>query len=232
MVTKNKLIFDILNIVRGGVQSDDEPISENQVSFWIDNTRAKLIRQDLEKHRSVNPELIQVICDEVIEVDGSECGCVTAGCTILRSKNKIPSTIELYHKNLLMRVGPVTVGSTPFSLITHQQAQFSGNNKYTRHITKAFFHNGYIYIIGDSDKLALLEHISIHGVFEYPEEASSFSTCGDEPCYTNDSPYPISAHMIETLKEMIITTNIKVIVSSSTDKSNNANHDVQPNNPS
>lgn len=231
MVTKNKLIFDILNIVRGGLQSDDEPFSENQVSFWIDNTRALLVRRDLEKSRTINPDIVQTICAEVIEVDGSECGCVQAGCTILRIKDKLPKTIELYTRNLILRVGPVVVGSTPFSFISYNQAQFSGNNKWTKRITKTFLHNGYIYIIGSNPQLSLLTHITIDAVFEYPEEASSYSDCNDAPCYTNDSIYPISSWMIETLKEMIIKTNFQIGLSTSTDKSNNANHDVQQNVP-
>ena len=89
-----------------------------------------------------------------------------------------------------------------------------------------------IYIIGSNPQLSLLTHITIDAVFEYPEEASSYSDCNDEPCYTNDSNYPISSWMIETLKEMIIKSNLQIGLSTPTDKSNNANHDVQQNIPS
>jgi hypothetical protein len=56
MVTKRKLTYDILNIIRGGKQSDDENISHRQIGFWVDNTRALLIRRDLEKNRSINQD--------------------------------------------------------------------------------------------------------------------------------------------------------------------------------
>jgi hypothetical protein len=232
MVTKNKLIFDILNIARGGQQSDDEPFSEEQVSFWIDNTRNLLIRRDLEKSRTINPDLVQTICAEVIEVDGSECGCVIADCTIFRIKDRLPTTVELYTKNLILRVGPVIVGSTPFSIISYNQAPFAGNNKWTKKITKTFLHNGYIYLIVNNINQSLLTHITIDAIFEYPEEASKYSDCNDEPCYTNDSRYPISGWMIEPLKDMIMKNDLKIGLAAPSDKSNNADHDVQQNIPS
>ena len=231
MVTKRKLTYDILNIIRGGKQSDDENISHRQVGFWIDNTRALLIKRDLDKGRTINPDLVQTICAEVIQVDGAECGCLTAGCTILRTKDKIPTSLEVHSKNMIMRVGPAVVGSTPFSFISYQKAQFSGNNKYTKNITKAFLHNGYIYLIGTSNTLSFLKYISIDLVFEYPEEAANYSLCDTDssPCYTDDSRYPIAAWMIEPLKEMVFNLNVKLAASSPTDNSGNADHDVEPN---
>lgn len=231
MITKRKLTYDILNTIRGGKQSDDENISHRQVGFWVDNTRALLIRRDYEKGRTVNPDIIQTICSEVIEVDAAECGCLTAGCTILRTKEKIPSSIEVHSKNLIMRVGPAVVGSTPFSFISYSRAQFAGSNKYTKAIVKAFLHNGYIYLIGTPDKLKFLKYISISLVMEFPEEAANFFLCDTDntPCYTEDSDYPISAWMVEPLKEMIFNLNVRLAASAPTDNSGNAEHDVEPN---
>lgn len=233
MVTKRKLTYDILNTIRGGKQSDDDNISHRQIGFWVDNTRALLIRRDLDKGRTVNPDLVQTICEEVISVDAAECPCLTAGCTVLRTKNKVPTALEISDKNLIMRVGPAVVGSTPFSFISYERAQFSNNNKYTKHIIKTFLHNGYIYLIGNSSTLAFLKHISIDLVLEYPEEASSYSSCSTgKPCYTDDSRYPIAAWMIEPLKEMVFNLNIKLAANSPSDNTNNAKHDVEPNIPS
>jgi len=230
MVTKNHLVFDILNTVRGGKQSDDENISLRQVGFWVDNTRSLLIRRDLEKNRSVNPDLVQTLgCLEVVPVDASECNCYAAGCTILRTVKKIPNTIELHNKNLITRVGPAIVGSTPFSFIPYSRAQFAGNNRFTKHIPKAFLHNEYIYIIADSDVVNTIELISLDGVFQYPEEVAEFCTCEGEPCYTEDTLYPVSAWMIEPLKEMIFNTNIRLAAQAPTDDTGNADHDTQPN---
>lgn len=232
MVTKRKLTYDILNTIRGGKQSDDDNISHRQIGFWVDNTRALLIRRDLEKGRTVNPDLVQTICEEVIEVDAAECPCLTAGCTVFRTKNKIPNALEIYSKNLIMRVGPAVVGSTPFSFISYERAQYANSNKYTKHIIKAFLHNGYIYLIGETSKLTLLKHISIDLVLEYPEEAANYSSCSTgKPCYTEDSKYPIAAWMIEPLKEMVFNLNVKIAATSPSDNNNNAQHDVEPNTP-
>lgn len=232
MVTKRKLTYDILNTIRGGKQSDDENISHRQVGFWVDNTRALLIRRDLEKGRSVNPDLVQTICSEVVQVDAAECPCLTAGCTVYRSKEKLPNALETYNKNLIMRVGPAVVGSTPFSFISYERAQFANNNKYTKHVIKAFLHNGYIYLIGEDSKLKFLKYISVDLVMEYPEEAADYTHCETgEACYTDDSKYPISAWMIEPLKEMVYNLNVKLAASAPTDNRGNAEHDVEPNTP-
>lgn len=230
MITKNHLVFDILNTIRGGKQSDDENISLRQVGFWVDNTRALLIRRDLEKNRSINPDIVQTLgCIPVEPIDASECPCVVSGCNILRTVDKIPHTIELHNKNLITRVGPPIVGSTPFSFIPYSRAQYAGNNKYTSKIPKAFLHNEYIYIIGNNPVLDTLENISLDGVFERPEELEGFDSCDSTPCYTDETPYPISSWMIEPIKEMVFNNNIRLAAQSPTDNRGNAEHDLEQN---
>jgi len=230
MTTKNHLVFDLLNSARGGKQSDDENISLRQVGFWVDNTRALLIRRDLEKNRSINPDMIQTLgCVDVAPIDASECPCNPSGCTVLRTVQKIPNAIELHSKNLITRVGPALVGSIPFSLIPYSRAQFAGSNRYTRKFIKAFIHNGYVYLIGDNPTLITLEKIAIDGVFENPEELGEFSTCSGQPCYSDDDEYPISAWMIEPLKEMINKNNFRIAITAPTDTAGNATHDVSNN---
>jgi len=230
MTTKNHIVFDLLNSARGGKQSDDENISLRQVGFWVDNTRALLIRRDLEKNRSINPDMIQTLgCVDVAPIDASECPCNPSGCTVLRTVQKIPNAIELHSKNLITRVGPALVGSIPFSLIPYSRAQFAGSNKFTKKFIKAFQHNGYIYLIGDNPLLITLEKISIDGVFENPSEVGEFTTCAGQSCYTEDDEYPISAWMIEPLKEMINKNNFRIAIAAPTDSSGNASHNVTPN---
>ena len=54
MATIKEIVYDIKNIVRGGLQSDDEMISDRQIEFQINSIRAQLIRQDINKRRSIS----------------------------------------------------------------------------------------------------------------------------------------------------------------------------------
>jgi len=225
--TKNHLIYDLMNMVRGGKLSDDELFSERQISFWIDTTRATLIRQDINKNRSINPDIVQSLgCVPVTIVDDSECPCKIVGCSTVMTEIDIPNTIETYQKNLITRVGPVQTSAKAYSFIPYQRAVWSGNNRFTKRITKAYLHNNRMYIVGPIDEIGFLEYINIQGVFEYPEAAADFTHCSGKVCYTNDEPYPIAAWMIETMKKMIIQDNFKIGISVPTDNTNNAKGDI------
>lgn len=228
MITKNKLVYDLVNILRGGIQSDDEIVSLRQVGFWVDNTRATLIRQDLEKKRSVSDNITQTLgCVAVQLVDASACPCnIQAGCTVMRTVERIPSTIELYNRNLITRVGPSVIGQRAYTIISYQRASTFGNGKYNKKEVGVFLHDGYLYFINlEADT----SYVSIEGVFEDPSEVSSFFSCDGEPCYTDDSRYPISANMVELLKEKILATNIRFISQGLPDSNGNSDSKVQPN---
>lgn len=222
--------MDLLNIVRGGLQSNSEQISEKQVSFWVDNTRVKLIRQDIDKRHSINPDLVQSLgCVEVELVDGSECGCKVTGCSVVKTKQQIPPTIETYYRNLITRVGPVQSTAVAYSFIPYEQAIWAGNNPYTSKIPKAFLHNGFMYVVGKRIQIKYLKYINIQGIFENPEDIASFQTCDGDACYTVNSKYPISASMIEDLKKMILDTNFRIAATAPTDKLGDGEHNVEQN---
>ena len=230
MITKSHLIFDILNVYRGGKQSDDENISERQVGFWIDNTRALLLKRELDKDNYISSDLVQTLgCVPIELVDASECGCVTVGCKILRTVDRIPNLIEGATKTYLTRVGPIQIGSAPFSLIPYERAQWEADSRY-KVTTKVFLHNGYIYIIPPDNKLNLMKYISISGIFENPEDVANFVDCpGGNACYTDESPYPLTAWMVEPLKEIVFKNNLNLAARTPSDNSGNANHDIEPN---
>ena len=232
MISKNHLIFDILNVYRSGKQSDDENISERQVGFWVNNTRALLVKRELDKENYVSPDLVQTIgCVEVELVDASECGCFEVGCKILRSKKPIPKLLENSSRTMLTRVGPIQIGSAPYALIPYERAQWVSSARY-QVVPKAFLHNGFIYIIPNNPKLNTMKVIAISGIFENPEDLEGFNKCEDGtggPCYSDDDIYPITNWMIEPLKDMIFKNNLRIEYQTPSDNLGNANHDIEPN---
>ena len=229
MATLNELVYDLTNLIRSGRISDDEPLSPRLIEFWIQNTRSRLIRNDLEKKRSINPDLIQTLgCVPLSPVDASECGCTTVGCKVLRTDSQIPHAIELYQKNLITRVGPINTLEKPYTMISYHRVPFIGSDKFTKKLIRSVLHNGYIYLILN-DKISRLSMVNIQGVFEDPTEAGQFNHCNGDACYTSDSTYPISSVMIEDMKKMIIDNNFKIAISAPTDNLGNASHEVESN---
>jgi hypothetical protein len=229
MVTLNQLTYDLINIVRGGKVSDDEAINKRQVEFWIHNTRAQLIRQDLMKKRSISSNIVQTLgCVEVEEVDLSSCCNITIGCPAVRTKKQIPNPIELDAKDLITRVGPLDITAPAYNLIPFQRVPWVGNEPYTKHLKKAFWYDGYIYLIGDG--VDMLKMINIQGVFADPTEVKGFWNCNNNSnCYTDDSAYPISQHMIETMKQMILQTDFKIAMQTPTDQQGDGKHGLENN---
>ena len=61
MATIKEIVYDLKNIIRGGLQSDDEMISDRQIEFQINSLRAQFIRQDINKRRTVSDNIKQII---------------------------------------------------------------------------------------------------------------------------------------------------------------------------
>lgn len=203
MATLNEITFDILSTIKGSSRfSDDSTHTIEHIEFMICNIRAFLIRQDLNKGRSLSDNIIQVLpCVDVTQIDVSECPCsVSTDCTILRTTLQLPKSLELHQKDLITRVAGADVLGKGFSIIPYSRASTAGLNRQTSNSTKVFLHNRYLYLINPPN----LKKISVSIVAEDPRDAGVFSTCSGIACYTNNSEFPISAHMIPTLKELVL----------------------------
>ena len=230
-LTLNKITFDILNILRGGNQSDDEQISQRQVHQWIHNTRATLIRNDLNKGRSISDNISQSLgCLTVSQVDASQCCGVNTDCNVYRTTVTLPKPIEINQEDLITRVGPVALGERPFHLIPMERVPYVGYTPFRgiNESIKAVYDGGYIYIFVPKSN-RVIKKITVEGVFADPTEVRTFNNCSGSACYTNDSAYPISEHMIETMKQMILSTNGKIITQSLTDSKGDSDSKVETN---
>ncbi len=226
MISLNTIIYDCLATIGGtDLLSDDSVLSNEHVAYLANNNRAFLLRQDANKGRSLSDNIIQVLpCVDVSQIDVSECPCtVSTDCTIMRTVSKLPKFIELYQKDLVTRVSGADLTGIGFSIIPYARASVAGTSKWTKSNTKVFLHNRYIYLINPP----VLKKISISGVFEDPREASQFANCDGTPCYTDDDNYPISAHMVPTLKDLIMK-DLKIQVSVPSDQRGDESQKTQP----
>ncbi len=227
MVTLNQLIFDLLEIVRPNL-SDDDNFDTRQIAFWIKNQRALWLRNELNKNRTIDDNIVQDLgCVELELADKADCCDLEDGCKILRTVLEIPVGIELHNKTGITRVAPIDKTTIPFNFVSYERAIWSGNGKYNKNQVFAFLLNNRIYIASKDQEIAkYLTHINVRGVFEDPEEAARFSHCTGEACYTKNSKFPINRWMIDYMKDAIIKLNFASAFKFPTDNTNNAKDDT------
>lgn len=235
--SKNELIYDLWETAAPLV-NDDSLLDSRKFDFWIDNTRATLIRQDLNKNRTIDENLIQDLgCVEIEKVDASSCCNINTKCYVYRTIEEIPVTIERYNEPTFTRIGPVNplvrvknINRT-YPLITYSQAIWANNSKYTRAAIYAFLYNKRIHLItGDENDLRGLKYINIRGVFETPADAAKFTTCDGTPCYSNDAKYPMNRWMYEAMKKLIKENDLSPLLNRKFDNVNDGSPEIKDTN--
>jgi len=228
MATIKEIVYDIKNIIRGGIQSDDEVISDRQIEFQVHSLRAQFIRQDINKRRSISDNIKQVIhCLKVESVSGTTCG-LAGDITIVRSKEKIPNAIETSHQDLITAIGPTGILSTNFHMIPYNRAPWAGNNRYTKKMTFAFVLDSFVYVIGPEAER--LQKIKVEGVWQNPKDIEEYKKDDGSLSYDSErEEYPLSTSMLDLIKQSMLATNMQPLVQMPTDLTNNSKSDVQPN---
>jgi hypothetical protein len=207
-MTLNELVYDIKNLCYAGLGNDDSIISDKQIAHWINVERMALIQAYFEKRRLFDPSLIQDLgCLEVSCIDKAECCniCINTEEHVYRTLLPIPTPIStpaysMSNPALLSYVGLITY-SDPFEFTSPSISAWSKYNKYTKHIIRAYYRNGYIYLDNVKNPYEL-EFIAVRGVFQDPFEAGKYSNCDN--CKTYDDPYPIPGYLVSDLKEVIL----------------------------
>lgn len=205
MRTLNEIKFAVFNRVRPSY-SGEKPLSLELIEWHAINIRAQLIREDLNKHKSIDPFIVQDLgCIPLEQVDKGCCD-VPVNCYILRTNIDIPATVELDSRTLLTRVGPVDFTRKPFQFVEFSRVPFTGSNRFTKNEVKWFIKNKRVYLLINNDNPMQwgIENINIQGIFEDPTEVSNFNTCEGELCYTDDSAFPIKARMIPVLIQLLV----------------------------
>ncbi len=225
-MTFDEAVYKIWEDLRPNL-SDDDDIDYRLVAKELHTQRALFIRNELNKQRSIDPFIIQSLgCVEMQPVDRAECCDVTIDCSILRSVQKIPSTVELHFTTPLW-ITPVDSLEKSFSLVDYERVKWIKGNRFTSRQIYAFILNNYVYLVSEDDTHAQITHISVKGVFENPEEVGDFNTCDGDACFTGSSIYPIKEWMFAYVKAEA-AKNLLPKLKYPTDTSNNAKSDPKP----
>lgn len=216
MLSLRKLVADIRNIADSGKNNYSFRISDEQMAYWISEVRAMLISQAISKRQDISDVWVQEIpCVELELVDSSDCCIVATDCYILKTKQKIPITVETSSDNLILKVtkptGDIIPKSNPF------EVKYNKYNKYTGNKHQWYLRNGYLYVTSE----LLLEYVNIFAIFEDPEDLADFSTCYNTiGCFNWDSKYPVSLKMANDITNIVMQTKVMPFLQMPHDTSN------------
>ncbi len=204
----DKLVYDIREALKE--YSDDSELSDRYIIYLYDIKRAKYLRQELnDPKRSVDISVKQTLCVGVEEVSVNECGMDVDCETMYRTSRVIPSVLQLHQKSAITKVSASNRLSKPYNFVTRERAVMAVDAPFPNSIYSFLHTDGRVYFQSQGNGLALLECVSITGVFEHPLELSEFSTCcscnDSQSCFDmSTSDYPIQPHIIDIIKKEIV----------------------------
>lgn len=223
MSTLKEVIYNFKNIRARGNQSDDSKLSDHQVMFLIDQYRAKLIRQDYDKGKPLNPALIQDLGFLAVRpaVGAVNLGPIQ-GDNLYVTDLEVPRMVEATQENLWTHVGQNPM-SLPFQRTTSGKIMWDIHSSYTKNLPKWFEHANrlYAYFPTEEEEKPLTELFAM-GVAESPYSVLEFKR---EVNYEDpyEFEYPISATMLDSLYKMIADAEFKIMQGMKPDLSNDGN---------
>lgn len=228
MLTLNQMISQLEEAIN--IDSDDTVFSERLFVDMINQARAVFIRQDLNKNRTADPTIIQELpCVEMEITEAHLCGCldIPGDCKLLKSKHKIPDTIELSHNDGIVSVRPVQLLQAPFSYVDYKRIPHISHSRFTGNVVYAFLLDDHMYLYSPKQShYGMIETVHIRGIFEDPTQVGNFvNDCGD-PCFTKDSNYPVSMWMFESAIKPHIMQQMMLKNQAVADKNNDSNDDT------
>lgn len=209
--TLNSIIDDILLELRNSNIAESEHISRIQIEQWIANYRAMLIKQDVDKGRDINPMYVQTIpCVHINKINSD------AGHIEYIGNIELPKLIDFH-----FRTGLIYVKDMFGNLIqvgNETKMKYQKYRKYTCGDYIAYLKNNHVCVEGPGNDHQL-EWIEIGVIAENPADLNE--------CFNPDDSYPVPAHMIPTIKDLIFTKELNIMHQMPSDETNNSRDDIQ-----
>lgn len=230
-MTLDKIIYSVKEDLKD--HTEDSELSNEYITYLYNIKRANYIRQDLNNpQKTPDLSIIQTFCLELELVSANECG-VNLDCDkILRSKQKLPKSLDLHLKSAIINVKPTNKISVPFNFTTKQKATYSKFSKFKNAIFSFLDNDGYVYLLSENTTHKLIDCVSVTGIFEDPLELANYKNCCgcDNSIVVNNcydllsTDYPLQAHYIDIIRKEIVDERLKLL-GIVIDKNNNSEND-------
>jgi len=228
-MTIQKAINELRLDIRQQNLYDDDQLDDRLLKDWVNNQRSLWLRNEMNKPRSIDEQIIQSLGCVPLEVaDRTSYPSYITGYHILQTNVDMPKTIELNNGDGIVEVAPIDKIAYPFSYVTLQRLRFSGNGKFNKNIIFAARYGQRILVMskGEQSFAKYLRFLRIRGVFEEPEAVANFTHVDGEACYSDSDDYPMNRWMWVYIKEAIKNANFRELISAPTDKVNDASENL------
>ena len=209
---------------------DDDQLDDRLLKDWVKDQRALWLRNEMNKPRSVDEQIIQTLGCVPLEVaDKSSCHSYLTNYHILQTNIDMPKTIELNNGDGIIEIGYVDKIAYPTSYVTLQRLRFAGNGKFNSNIIHTARHGQRILVkmtTGAQNYANYLRYLRIRGVFEDWEEVANFTHVDGTPCYSDGDDIPMNRWMWNYIKEAIKQANFEELVTAPTDEINDASENL------
>jgi hypothetical protein len=224
MATLNELSYNILNIARGGLSSDDDRLNIRQIKFWIRYYRSIFIKKNVLESNIVDAQLIQDLgCLKLQELDKADCPANLWDENIKRVE--IPKLVDLPSNLAITFVGLIDK-ITPIILNPADVVYFKQHQRFTNDMRRAYFIGKYLYVT-DPFNEDICE-INVRGIFDNPEEISYVGQDGIEVCWNDDQEYPIPLSYASIITSTIMERELQMTVQSTNDETNDSRESNSP----
>lgn len=198
-----ELIQRVQSLYSKGVQSQSTRLRNRHIYSKLLTVRSKLISQEYKKKQRISSFNFQTLpCVELVKVPAHDCPCVPpAGCTVVRSKHKLPRPLSGLNGHIITSVSSID-RKIKIDEVNINELKYLKGNKYTTKRANYFIHNDYLYLTIPTK----IQVVSVTGLFEDPIEVKYYPSYCSRPnkdCidYLN-TDFPIDMDMVDTLIEM------------------------------
>lgn len=186
-----------------GVKSDDSRLSKRYIYSNVKNIRNKLHVNKANKRQALHEDAYSIVkCVEMVAVSSIECSAFAPlGCTVYRSKHKLPS---ITHSMFNPLVEWVTTLDRQFIIdpVTRVQSKYMNFSKFPNRNRRYVIENNFLYVLSPKAPKAL----TMKAVFSDPVEFHNYMNKASEnfdcrPIYKKD--LFVDPSEVETLVKMV-----------------------------
>jgi hypothetical protein len=199
-MTKLEIIYDIKEKLQ--ITTDDDMFTNEYLAHLIDVKRMLLIKQTFSNITKPIPiACLSEICLNLEVVDNIN-GSPLFG-HILRTKEVIPTVINISGREDLITVRSIDNFTTGFNSVAIERFPFLGHNKYLNNqIYTAINSDGRIYFYSKRINFMMMSKVTARGVFESPAKANEMSC--HSTCDELNNEYPLEGYMIDDIVSLIV----------------------------
>ncbi len=170
---------------------------QREIKHIMRYKRATMIHQTLEKYPEQRALFMQEVLIPVALSNPSECSELTipGKCKILKTTKTVPTPIRT--GSVIFDYVGATSGRDSYGQWNTAYADYLKFNIYTKTRPKWYYINQKLFIFNESSD----KFIMIRGVFD---DVDSVNACGDEKCFTDDLPFPVSGDLLDIMISSIL----------------------------